>query len=230
MLLEYEYVDLCDYTIVVNRDSTDLGIVRSVLCGNDYHKYIHPEPDDVWLDAGAHVGAFSLRYADEVASILAYEPSVQNVQLLTLNLERYHRHNVIVRNLALVGDDSVSRVFSVSNGKDRSSGSILPYKRRRETYPVRCENITDVIDQYGVNKVKMDIEGAEFECIMSMSLTTLSLLDELVVEYHFSMLGEIGDGENFHNMVAHLRSAFRTVVAVDDVKKRWNTIVYGSNL
>ena len=222
-------VTIGDYDIAINEQSTDEQIIRPVLTGSEYTKFVKPAKSDIWLDAGAHVGAFALRFAPLVAHIYSYEPEPTNFTLLEFNTRKYNLRNVSLHNSALIGDDAKEVILSMSNGKDHSSGSILPYVRRKEYFPVPAANILQVIETYSINCVKMDIEGAEYECVKALPMRTMKKLKCLVMEYHFSMLGDVGTGEFYFELIKHLKRGFRNVQYKTDVGKNWNCIVYASN-
>jgi len=220
-----------DYDLLINANSTDVDIVRPIMTGSEYDRYIHITPEDVWMDAGGHVGSFPIRYGDNVSKIYCYEPCPINFELIEKNLKRYPRPNVELVQKALVGTDDETVVLSMSTGKDRSSGSILPYQRRKELYTVAAANIVDELeDKDDITKIKMDIEGAEYECLMAIPIDFLRTIDEIVLEYHFSMLHEVGTGEKFYQLMDHLSMGFSVLEYPSDIKKNWHCVVYGNNL
>jgi len=221
-----------EYALNVNENSTDVAIIKPILQGNEYDKHLTISSNDVWLDIGAHVGAFSLRYAERVDYIYAYEPCPLNYALLLKNLARYDIISKRIQEyeIAIIGNDDIMRVLSMSTGKDRTSGSLLDYKRRTETYEVVCVNLVDEMSATGATSIKMDIEGSEYECIVSLPINVMKNLRELIFEFHFNMPGEVGTGEKYFELIAHLKQGFKTVTFPKDIKKYWNCIVHASNL
>lgn len=215
-----------DYVLAVNEGSTDVSIIRPVLCGNEYHKHIHPLEDDIWIDGGAHVGAFAVRYGPFAKHIYCYEPCPQNFSMLQYNVNAYGCGNITLIDSALVSDDDTVAVLSMSTGKDRTSGSILRYHRRTERYTVNAVNIVSEIQRTKANKLKLDVEGAEFDLLMAIPVDVLKSLDEIVFEYHFSMIGDLGTGLYYFQLIDYLKSVFDEVVYLGDVKRYWNTVVY----
>lgn len=224
-----ELCELGDYQLWVNKDSTDRKVLYPVLVGDGYTRYIDPQADDVWMDAGAHVGAFSIRHAHQVSKIYAYEPNERNFELLQMNLKCYPQPNVDIVKAALVGNDDTSRQFWHSTGKDRTCSSVIQLQRRESYYQVDCLNVVEEIRRHNINCVKMDIEGAELECLMSLPVTVMRSLRELIFEYHFTTLRDVGVGDKYFQLIDHLAQGFIELDYLEDIGKQWNCTVYARN-
>lgn len=48
------------YQININDGDYIQATIKPVLIGSEYDRYIRPQPEDVWLDIGGHVGSFTL--------------------------------------------------------------------------------------------------------------------------------------------------------------------------
>lgn len=138
--------------------------------------------EDTWLDAGAHIGIFSVRMLTQfprIRKIYAYEPFHNNVEFAMQNIEMNNvqdRCEIVEK--AIVVDDSANVEFFLSH--DSGKHSVHPVKGR-EVMVVPAENINDVLKK--VNCVKMDIEGMEYETIKAVR--DWSNIKLIIVEYHF---------------------------------------------
>ena len=71
----------------------------------------------------------------------------------------------------------------------------------------------------------MDIEGAEYELLINMNYSSVSKIDELVFEYHFTILKY----DKYLELIKLLKKKFASVKYKLDPKKCWTTLVYCSN-
>jgi FkbM family methyltransferase len=147
-----------------------------------YERYRPIKGDDVWLDAGANIGAFSVIAAGVAERVIAVEPEPTNFDILMQNLELNNRKNVLPFFAALVPDDAKS-VTLYQNVTGNTGSHSLFVSRGRPSIEVPAVNAADLVAKYGVNCVKADIEGAEREIIPTLPLSDLRTL---VMEYHFN--------------------------------------------
>lgn len=138
--------------------------------------------EDVWLDAGGHIGIFATRLLTQfpkVKKVYSYEPFHNNVDFAQRNLKLNgvdDRCEIIEK--ALVHDDQKSVDFFLS--QDSGKHSVHPIKGRATT-TVEAININDALK--GVTAIKMDIEGMEYD--MVKAITDWSNIRLAIIEYHF---------------------------------------------
>lgn len=176
---------------------------------------------DRWLDAGANIGAFAVKYANKVNSIYSFEPEEENCKLLIENCKKNNATNVYIHQQALVGNDDQTRSFYVNTKKNKGVHGFLA-KRGRQEVIVECININDIIKMYGINKAKIDIEGSEYEL---MQVIDLEPLKEIIMEYHFLALKD-KDKKKYFEIIHKLQHAGFNVQYKEDPKKAWTTIIY----
>ncbi len=131
------------------------------------------------IDAGAHVGLFSIILAQHAERVIALEPSLFNYGVLRLNLESNAIHNVTALNAALwIEDGSVS----FSESEHHSTGGQVAASGARE---VAARSLDSLIDEYGeIDLLKIDIEGAEVDVIPAAK--KLGQVTQIVGELHRS--------------------------------------------
>ncbi|NBT33588.1 MAG: FkbM family methyltransferase, partial [Rhodobacteraceae bacterium] len=82
-----EQLTINDLTINVRPNTTDKTAAIEVIKSHVYDRGIVTiEPCDVWLDAGANIGSFSVLAASKGASVVAIEPHPENVSMLKQNV------------------------------------------------------------------------------------------------------------------------------------------------
>lgn len=156
--------------------------------GHSYYRRIsEPCESDVWLDVGGHVGSWALRICGDVLHVHSYEPGRDNVGAFRRNITLNDAENVTLHPQAVVGGHEAITQLYISRGQSSATHSIYP-KKGREAQSVFAENINDALLATKANKIKLDCEGAEAEIIPA--IRCWDQIEELVMEYHFSVLGD----------------------------------------
>lgn len=181
---------------------TEIEIMRDVFKNDEYvRKGLVLGKSDIVLDLGGNIGAFSIRQFKKVKKIIAYEPDEVNHLIFEKNIKENNAKNIILIKKAVVGNDDKIRNFYV--GKVPYYYSFL-VKNNRKRVAVKCENINEIIKKYHPTKMKVDIEGSEFEVLMSCS--DFSSVNQIIFEYNFDMNGDLKSGfKNFEKLSVHLK-------------------------
>ncbi len=172
-----------------------------------YFRKIKPSKGDVWLDAGANIGCFVCVLAPRVKQVVCYEPDEDNLKVLKANLDSNGITNAVVIDKAIVGNSDTSRSFNIAlvpNKGLHSFYDVLPAEHVRKTI-VQTENIDDIIGRFGVNKIKMDVEGAEQEILTYMR--QWGAIDEIILEWH-NMILKDASGAKRKELIALLKNHF----------------------
>jgi len=152
------------------------------------YNHVNFEPSDVWLDIGANIGVFPVHHAHQVKEIYSFEPEGNNLYLLYENLQLNHIANCTVRAKAVVWDDRLTADFYINLKKNKGAHSMTP-TRGRQLVQVPCVNINHLISRLKPNKIKIDIEGGEYELIKAIK--DFSGIKEIVFEYHTTVLKDV---------------------------------------
>jgi FkbM family methyltransferase len=179
------------------KDKVSIQHVR----GHDYYlredtmdKYVAEEafynratftPNDIWLDIGGNIGVFPVKYADKVKYIHTYEPDVDNLELLTKNLQLNNIHNCHPHEQAVVWDDRKATEFWLNTKRNKGSHSMFIH-RGRKCVIVPCVNINTILRQTKANKIKIDIEGGEYDLLKA--IRNWDAITEVIFEYHIAVL------------------------------------------
>jgi FkbM family methyltransferase len=130
------------------------------------------------IDAGAHVGLFSARASCYAQEVIALEPNPSNFAILQLNVSHNHLENVVTYPTALW---SVEEEIDFYEGSHSHSGSVVwtqPSPR-----PVQAITLEQLVNRHGhIALLKLDVEGAEFEVLMSTSDEVFHNVDAIVAE------------------------------------------------
>ena len=141
---------------------------------------------DIVLDIGANIGAFSKHAMEKGAfRVYAYEPEPGNYELLVINthpdsLSTGGGH-ILRFQRAVVGTDQ-TEVELYINSKKNKGLHMTREVRGRDSISVEAENFSDIIDKLTPNKIKIDVEGAEYGF---MPIEFPDFVDRIVLELHF---------------------------------------------
>jgi len=175
--------------------------------------------DDIVLDLGGNIGAFANLVSPIVKTVLTYEPEKENFDMLLENNK--DNKNVIGFNVAVVGNEDKERIFYVNQKKNKGIHGFLAKEGRLEQ-KVICDNINNILNKFNINKVKMDIEGSEYELLKVMDFKNI---DEMIIEYHFIYLKD-QDKKKYNEIISILKKSFSFIDYKEDTKKAWTTIIH----
>lgn len=206
---------------------TEKHIVDAVFKGSEYtHRSVglgglNLSKKDVVLDLGGNIGAFTVDVFDKVKKVIVYEPEDVNYEFLSTNIEDNGAKNVVSHKQAVVGNDDKVRDFYL--GKVPYYYSFL-VKQNRKRVPVECVNINDVMREYKPTKMKVDIEGSEWEVLINCK--DFGNVDQIIFEYNFDMNMDLKSGfERFNALKKHLKKHGFDIQEMErDMKQNWNLV------
>ena len=214
----YEYSRMGD-TFYCRPDSSDEYVVRECYSPIYFKEYMNYNKDDIVLDVGANIGAYSTRVSKLVKEVYSFEPLKENYDLAQKNLDRNNATNVKLYNNALIGTDDDEINFYLSKGKNLGGHTILP-TRGRGIIVVKARRFSDVLSETKATKIKMDIEGAEWN-ILSEDDIDWSTVNGLVMEWHHKSFKNTRI-EKFKWVMDYLSDKFKVVESNLDLnKKTW---------
>lgn len=189
--------------------STDEKVIDEILIREAYRKKkinFKIEPGDIWLDAGAQIGVFSLYAAERhAAEVFCYEPEPGNYELLTKNaalITSRFDTKVNCFNAAIAQSSSVEELTIAPNTWRHSLMS--HYKKKLPVISVECFALDSVLSAYPeINSIKLDIEGSELEILQNDH--NFENIKKLVFEYSLTKNRDI---EFFLSAVARLEKWF----------------------
>ena len=162
------------------------------------------------LDAGAHVGAFTVWAASRwpECKIVAIEPNPGVREFLEMNVRRNHLDDrVVVRPWALAAGPGLRWLHLDSD----SAASGLTASAMKGDIEVETVGLTTAIASTGfpeIDLLKIDIEGAEYEVFDATHPADIRSVGQCVVECH------LGEGRSSDEIAARLRIAGFDVTTV----------------
>jgi FkbM family methyltransferase len=163
------------------------------------------------IDAGAHVGLFSLKASLHATRVYAVEPHPFNCTLLGLNLARNAISNVTVMPKALW---SSSGPVTLTNGVHSAANFITAEGFGEQVEAVTLEDILRISGS--IDLLKLDVEGAEFEIIADAQGSILAEVNAIVGELHHD-----GRRGQTSGVLKKLRSEGFEVTVIDPPVEFW---------
>lgn len=174
-------------------------------------------PDAVVIDAGAHIGLYSLVASPVVASgrILAFEPDPYNLAALRVNVRAAGVRNVEIMAKALA-DEEGSAMFHASESTIGSSLVERTDVPRQSAHVVPVTTIDACLGAQPLARLvaKLDLEGAEPRALAGAEASIRRAGSvALFVEVHPEVLAQAGSSSGA--LVGQLRDLGLAVVFVD---------------
>ena len=170
-------------------------IVASPHFESSLQKYLPLKEGDVFIDAGAHIGKYSLSNAKIVGNkgkIVAIEADPDTFQALEIGIAENLFTNVIPLNCAAYNKDCQITFYSAPLGgvdeKKRTRGkgfSSTKYQQGRNKTHVTAKKIDTIVSELDLKKVdyiKIDTEGAEVEVLEGAKNTIRHFQPKLLIE------------------------------------------------
>jgi FkbM family methyltransferase len=141
---------------------------------------------DVIVDIGAHIGAFSVWAAQKAISgrVLAFEPNPDNFSLLEENRKLNRLANLSNYKIAASKGRGQAKLYS-SEYHNMTHSFFEADARDYNLVPTL--GLADIFDDYGLKRVhylKIDAEGAEYDIILNAPREIMGRIDKVFIEYH----------------------------------------------
>lgn len=218
-----EIINIKGLKIMIRPKTTDEKVVKEIFSQNVYQKKrvkdkttgkfvpfeFGVEKGDVWLDLGANIGTFTLSAISQGAQVIACEPESSNLELLEKNLDLNGMKAVIIPGVVTTSDSATNNLY-ICNGDYNKYRHTIYHKRGRKSITVKNFKIIDILEQYHVDCIKMDIEGAEIDILEYLDPSDYERfgIRKLVFEYSFDIDPSI---PRFRNIINRLQQYFRRV-------------------
>jgi FkbM family methyltransferase len=168
----------------------------------DVKRHLVMEENETFVDVGANVGSYSLmvanEYKDRAVKVIAIEAHPENYKALRRNIQCNKFENVITtkpinkvvsnyKGLVYLYERSHdgtrvdSEMYSVCNDQRIDAYNIL--HPNGKSLEIQCDTLDNILLNYKVDVIKMDIEGAEV-LVLKAATKTLERIRKIVVEIH----------------------------------------------
>ncbi|MEM2293853.1 MAG: FkbM family methyltransferase [Nitrososphaerota archaeon] len=145
------------------------------------------------VDAGAHVGLYSLVASVFAKEVISIEPHPLNFRILELNKIINLANNIIPLNKALWSERAT---LELHEGTHTGGHSVLQNSFGKG-YIVQSITLGEIIDEFGkIDLLKMDVEGSEFEIFKRLDANIMKKISHLCMEVHLQK-GEARQIEEF---------------------------------
>lgn len=154
-------------------------------------KFYNPEGFEIKkgetvVDIGAHIGVFSIFASRNAQKVYAFEPVLENFELLKSNIEINNLENIIVPiNKAVSGKTEEREIFF---DNDNFGGhSFYSSLKRSGEKKVSAVSLEDFIKENKIEKIdflKIDCEGAEYDILFNCPVEILQRIEKISMEYH----------------------------------------------
>ena len=208
-------------------DDSLWGAIKDVLILSEYERasICLSRYTGVVVDAGAHVGLFTLRVSAHAQKVIALEPHPANRKLLEENLALNDAAGVTVIPKALWPSREGALL---ADGLHSGANSLL--RATGETRAVPTITLGDVVSRVGgIDLLKLDIEGAEFPVLHECEEEGLRNITAVVAELHFSSEDQLVDLElrlrraGFHVTILDPPSSYWRE-SITRVVRRWRNV------
>lgn len=214
-----------ELSIDIRSDTTDIKIVDEVLTRNVYQKKkigFEIEKDDVWLDLGSNIGAFSLFALSSGGDVICVEPEPENISLTEQNIKNNfndeNRYKIIPKAIDI--KKGTVDLYLCKGDYNKSRHTVFK-KRGRSSIKVDTITLPEILEEYpSINAIKIDIEGSEIELLENIDFEKYPNIRKLVYEYTFDIDPSI---PRFMNIIYRLEKVFDTV---HYTKVKPNDLVY----
>lgn len=174
----------------IRDNKSDDWVIKEVINPATYQKALEINNNDIVLDLGLNIGAFCVFWGYKASLCYAYEPEIENYKIAKKNIELNKVKNCLLFNTAIVGSNKKKIDFFVSMGNRKDGHSLLKFRGRKKV-TVKTENINDVLKKTKANKLKIDIEGAEYEVIKAIK--NWNQIDAIIFEWHKNFLKDVNN-------------------------------------
>lgn len=154
----------------------------------------------VVIDIGANQGFFALYAASKGATVYAFEPCIENFEVLKWNVETNGLSDVVkIFNVAVTGQQGHVELFvgvdatgQVVSGNP-STGSAHRTGEHVLTRSIQSVTLDSLLREFPIQRcdfIKMDCEGAEYDILSNTSNESFGKIEAISIECHDNRMRE----------------------------------------
>jgi FkbM family methyltransferase len=184
-----------------------------------------PKGGDIVVDVGAHMGRYTIIASKRVGqngNVIAIEPHPGNFEMLNRNIKLNGLTNIIPMNYAVYSKETKIKLYLPGGELGYALFNTITLNRaknKEKFVEVDANTLDNILQengirQEGVNWIKIDVEGAEFEVLKGAhSILSKSKDITLLIEVH-------GDPHVYRPKVEKLLDSYN--FKIDFEKSYWN--------
>ena len=167
--------------------STDLMQLTTIWLTREYEAPgFEIKENDTIIDVGGHIGLFML-FCEQFCpkgKIYCFEPASDNYRIFLDNIKLNNFKNIFSFNIAVSKQDGNIPLYL----NDDASGHSIFLKNSNsiQVDSITLQKIFDLNNIKKCNLLKLDCEGSEYEIIDSLPENYFSMIDKMIIEYHFA--------------------------------------------
>jgi FkbM family methyltransferase len=178
-----------DGSIYQIRAPTDDHYILSEIC---IHQIYNPKgfeikKGDIVLDIGAHIGIFSIYAGKKKAKVYSFEPTKENYDKLSSNMEKNKLNNVLLSNVAVSNKKGGSPFYICNEKEFNARHSLFDPGKESKKVIMQTTTLKDIIKENKLSKInflKLDCEGAEYDILFNCPKEILDKIDKISMEFH----------------------------------------------
>ena len=154
--------------------------------------YYIPEniENDICVDIGGNVGAFSMVHSKDFKRIIAFEPATYSFGEYQKNMKKNNITNVEVIQLAVA--DTSGKILHLKPwlfGNQSGNASTIDSEQWDDSIyeEVKSISLEDIFDNYNISRInylKVDCEGSEYDFLINKDLSNI---DYISLEIHHQL-------------------------------------------
>ncbi|MFA6253142.1 MAG: FkbM family methyltransferase [Patescibacteria group bacterium] len=170
--------------IYLRQGTSDTFVYKEIFIDKSYENCVAAlSKESTVIDLGAHIGMFSIYCAGRCQQVFAYEAHRKNFDLAKKNIVNLNISNVSLFNLAVW-----SKSDEIVYLDDTETAQTGEYAINRDgKMEVKTISLVDIFSFNNINfcdLLKIDIEGAEYEVLMSAPIDIFQKIKVIFFEYH----------------------------------------------
>jgi len=159
--------------------------------------------NSVIIDAGAHIGKYTLLASKKASQVIAIELENQNHEILLKNLKLNEIKNVQLINAALASNES----YDLQIGEDSSTHHIIKSTGKNKMNIVSLDEVLNYSKKEKIDLLKMDIEGMELE-VLKKSKEIKRIIHAIIEIHNDNELNIIKNIFEQNNFTTHKNNKF----------------------
>ena len=181
----------------------------------DILEHFSPKEGDNVIDIGAHIGRYTIissKMVGENGKVVAIEANPAVFEMLNKNIKLNQFTNILSLNYAVYSQETKIKLFLPNDEENMTIYNSIMTERanNKEKFVEVNANTLDTIIQStgikedGINWIKIDVEGAEYEVLRgATSILSQSKDIALLVEIH-----NLGEGKNMYEPIVHFLNEY----------------------